>query len=258
MTPLPKIFLRVPISHRALHDLAAGRPENSLSAMRAAIDRGYGIELDVQSASDGTPMVFHDYKLGRLTGEKGLVNQRTPAELEQIPLAGSTHGDTIPSLAQVLDLVAGRVPLLIEIKDQDGALGPDTGALEAATAKELAGYDGPVAVMSFNPHSVAEFNKLAPHVPVGLTTGRFSAKNWPIVSKNRLSRLADIHDFEDSGASFISHRADALSSPAVTRLKAEGVPILCWTTRTPAADAKARKIADNVTFERYLPAIPAE
>ncbi len=258
MTPLPKIFLRVPIAHRALHDLAAGRPENSLSAMRAAIDRGYGIELDLQAASDGTPMVFHDYKLSRLTGEKGLVNQRTASELNQIGLTGSTHGDTIPTLAQVLDLVAGRVPLLIEIKDQDGALGPDTGALEAATARELETYQGPVAVMSFNPHSVAEFNRLAPHVPVGLTTGRFSIKNWPIVAKKRLSRLANIHDFEDSGASFISHRADALGTAPVRKLKAEGVPILCWTTRTPAADAKARRIADNVTFESYLPVIPVE
>ena len=131
--PLPDAFLGPPIAHRALHDVSAGRPENSLSAVQAAIAVGYGIEIDLQLTADGAAMVFHDYGLKRLTGRDGTVRQRTAADLSAIPLAGG-DGETIPTLAEVLDRVAGQVPLLIELKDQDGAMGDRIGPLEAATA----------------------------------------------------------------------------------------------------------------------------
>ncbi|HHB80131.1 MAG TPA: phosphodiesterase, partial [Aliiroseovarius sp.] len=219
MTALYPDFLRLPIAHRALHDLTDGRPENSLSAIRAAIQAGYGIEIDLQPSADGVPMVFHDYTLDRLTGAKGPISQRTAAELGQIPLAGSSHGDTIPTLAEVLDLVAGQVPLLIEIKDRDGALGPDVGTLSREAAEVLAAYTGPVAVMSFTPHAIAAFTPHAPGVRVGLTTGRFLPENWP-VPQARLDELRAIPDFTPLGASFVSHHADALDAPRVAELKA--------------------------------------
>ena len=120
---------------------------------RAAIAAGYGIELDVQRSADGEAMVFHDDAMPRLTGEPGLVRDYTAAALGRIALRDG--GETVPTLAEFLALVAGRAPLLIEIKDQDGALGPDVGPLEARVAALLAGYAGPAALMSFNPHSVA-------------------------------------------------------------------------------------------------------
>ena len=122
---LPDSFFARPIAHRALHDAAVA--ENSLAAVEAAIAQGYGIEIDIQPARDGTPMVFHDYDLGRLTAQTGLITQYSAAELGEIKLTGG--GGTIPTLAQVLNVVAGRVPLLIEIKDQDGTLGPNVGPL---------------------------------------------------------------------------------------------------------------------------------
>ncbi len=256
MTPLPADFLRRPLAHRALHDLAKGRPENSLSAIRAAIAAGYGIEIDLQPSADGVPMVFHDYQLERLTGEKGALHLRNAATLGAIGLAGSTHGDTIPTLGEVLDLVAGQVPLLVEIKDQDGALGSNVGDLGRATARLLSAYAGPVAVMSFNPHAMAAFAAHARDIPLGLTTGRFLQENWPLVPRDRLNELATIPDFARLGASFVSHRSDALNTPRITDLKAAGAPILCWTIRSPEADTEARKIADNVTFEGYLPPVP--
>ena len=176
MSRLPAQFLGAPIAHRALHDLAAGRPENSPSAIEAACRAGYGIEIDLQLSSDGQAMVFHDYDLNRLTHEVGPVRQRSAQALGQICLRGGTDG--IPRLDQVLAQVAGRVPLLIEIKDQDGAMGAGVGALEAAAARTLKRYDGPVAVM-------------------------------------------------------------------------------CWTIRSAEAEAAARQIAHNVTFEGYPAAIPA-
>lgn len=150
---LPASFLDRPIAHRAYHDIAAGRPENSVEAIIAAIEAGYGIEIDLQLSADGVAMVFHDYDLDRLTEETGPVRARSAAALGAIALKHGSRG--IPTFAEVLTLVAGQVPLLVEVKDQDGAMGPDVGPLEAAAVQALRCYDGPVALMSFNPHSVA-------------------------------------------------------------------------------------------------------
>lgn len=247
--PLPDAFLRVPLAHRAYHDAAARRPENSRAAVQAAVAAGYGIEIDVQLSADGAAMVFHDYDLGRLTGETGPVRGRSAAELADIPLTKGDEG--IPRLEEVLTITGGAVPLLIEIKDQDGAMGEDVGPLEAAVADALTGYDGPVAVMSFNPHSVAEMARLAPDLPRGLTTSAYSGEDWPLLPNETRERLRGIPDFDRVGAAFISHQASDLASPHVARLKADGVPVLCWTIRSPEAEVNARRIADTITFEGY-------
>ena len=157
--PLPESFLKAPLAHRAYHDRSARRPENSRAAVRAAVAAGYGIEIDLQLSSDGQAMVFHDYDLKRLTGHGGRVRARTAAELGAIRLLDAEDG--IPTLAEVLAIVGGRVPLLIEIKDQDGAMGPGVGPLEKATARALQDYRGDIALMSFNPHSVAALAECA-------------------------------------------------------------------------------------------------
>lgn len=244
---LPPSFLAQPIAHRALHDAAIA--ENSMSAIRAAVAAGYGIEIDIQPSKDGAPMVFHDYDLGRLTQETGPVAMRTAAELGEIALKGG--GGRVPTLMQVLKAVAGRVPLLIEIKDQDGALGPKVGDLEKAVCEELDGYTGDVAMMSFNPHSVAACQAHAPHIPRGITTCPYPAKDWPTVPETVRAALREIPDYDRVGASFISHQQDDLGSPHVAALKARGVPVLCWTVRSPEIEAEARKVADNITFEGY-------
>lgn len=244
---LPPSFLAQPIAHRALHDAAIA--ENSMSAIRAAVAAGYGIEIDIQPSKDGAPMVFHDYDLGRLTQETGPVAMRTAAELGEIALKGG--GGRVPTLMQVLKAVAGRVPLLIEIKDQDGALGPNVGDLEKAVCEELDGYTGDVALMSFNPHSVAACQAHAPHIPRGITTCPYPAKDWPTVPETTRAALREIADYDRVGASFISHQQDDLSSPHVAALRARDVPILCWTVRSPEIEAEARKVADNITFEGY-------
>ncbi len=244
---LPQAFRDTPIAHRAYH--GPGAPENSRAAIRAAIATGYGIEIDLQLSADGVAMVFHDYELDRLTGASGTVRMRGAAHLQQIGLSGSD--ETIPTFAEVLDLVAGQVPLLVELKDQDGAMGDALGPLEEATARDLAGYAGPVAVMSFNPHAMARMAKLAPDVPRGLTTCAYEAAHWPTLPDARRAALRTIPDFESVGASFISHHWSDLGNPRVAELKAQGTPILCWTIRSPDDEAQARRIADNITFEHY-------
>ena len=247
---LPDAFLARPIAHRALHDRKAGRVENSIASITAAMDAGYGIEMDVQLSSDGHAMVFHDDMLDRLTAQKGPLRARSRADLERIAL--TDDAGTIPALDDVLALVAGRVPLLIEIKDQDGAMGPDVGPLEQATCQALAGYRGDVALMSFNPHSMAACRTLAPDVPRGLVTSAYDPRFWPDLPVAVCDHLREIPDYDHVGACFISHEAYDLDRPRVAGIKAKGAPILCWTIRSAQAEAKARQIADNVTFEGYL------
>ncbi|MGH1463841.1 MAG: glycerophosphodiester phosphodiesterase family protein [Cognatishimia sp.] len=244
-------FLTAPLAHRALHDVTDGRPENSRAAIRAAIQAGYGIEIDLQLSEDAHPMVFHDYELSRLARADGPIRQRSASDLATIPLIGGDEG--IPTLQEVLDLIDGQVPLLIELKDQDGQLGANIGALETATAALLNRYKGPVAVMSFNPHSVAKMATLCPGVPRGLVTGAYDPDVWAPVTPETCDRLRDIPDYDRVHASFISHQAQDLNRPRVAELKAQGADILCWTVTSPDQEAQARKVAQNITFEQYLP-----
>ncbi len=255
MSGLSSAFLTIPLAHRALHDIANRRPENSRAAIRAAIEAGYGIELDLQLSSDGRAMVFHDDHLARLTATKGPVRALSAATLGNILLKGGDEG--IPTLSEILDLVAGQTPLLIEIKDQDGALGPNVGQLEKAAATALVGYKGPVALMSFNPHSVAACAELAPEIPRGLTTCNFARTSWRSVPGSVLARLRSIPDYDRVGACFISHKHVDLRRPRVAEIKSGGGAILCWTIRSPREEAAARKIADNITFEAYRAVLPA-
>ena len=174
---------------------------------------------------------------------------RNRTELAATPL--NDDPGMIPSLEAVLDLVAGQVPLLIEIKDQDGQMGPNIGQLETATAKALTGYAGDVAVMSFNPHSVLRMSELAPGIARGITPSRYEPVHWPELPPATRDLLRLIPDYDRTGACFISHEASDLNSPRVAELKAQGAHILCWTIRSPEAEAAARKVAQNVTFEGY-------
>lgn len=250
---LPPSFANAPLAHRALHDVNAGRPENSRAAIRAAIAAGYGIEIDVQLSADGAAMVFHDYHLERLTDVQGAVQLFTADDLRSTPLRGGDEG--IPDLAEVLQLVAGKVPLLIELKDQDGAMGPKVGALERATSEALRDYEGDVAVMSFNPHSVALMQELCPDVPRGITTSAYRPDDWPL-SAAVCDHLRTIPDYDRVGACFISHEVDDLNSPRVAELKQAGALICCWTVRSAEQEVFARQVADNITFDGYLAVWP--
>ncbi len=252
---LPRAFLEIPLAHRGLHDVEKGIPENSRAAVRAAIEKGYGVEVDVQPSSCGEPMVFHDYALGRLTGESGPVGMRSREELGAIGLSGGDEG--IPTLREILEIVDGRVPILIEMKDQDGGLGENVGDLPRRVAETLGGYEGPVAVMSFNPHMIAEFARHAPDIPRGLVTMDFVDTDlWQLVPMDRREELSTIPDLERVGADFVSHGRMHLGREDLGKVREKGLPILTWTVRSPEEEEEARKVADNITFEGYLPVIP--
>jgi glycerophosphoryl diester phosphodiesterase len=253
--PLPESFFRLPLTHRGYHDLSRGIVENSISAFSAAINAGYGIELDIQLSADGQAVVFHDDTLDRVAEGTGLVIDRTSAELRTIRLKHS-H-DTIPTFAETLALVAGRAPLLVELKDQSGTMSSTDSRLEAATAAALHGYQGPVALMSFNPHTVACLAELAPQQCRGIVTCSWGEDDAALLGREVCDRLRAIPDYDRTQSSFISHELADLERPRVADLKASGAAILTWTVRSPADERFARRIVHNITFEGYPAPLPA-
>ena len=243
---LHESFLSIPFAHRGLWD--ADRPENTMAAAQAAVDSGFGIEVDLQLSKDDQAMVFHDDTVDRLTSEIGWVQSYTAEELGQMSILESDQ--TIRALPELLKIVDGRVPLLLELKDPTARPGGILGPLETRVMRDLSTYVGPVAVMSFHPGVVKNLARMAPAVPRGLVGQQFDPEE---VGQETADALNDYASFEDSGCCFISHNWRDLGMPAVARLKEQGVPILCWTTRAPVEGIFAKKIADNVTFEGYLP-----
>src|SRR2546423_11663899 len=151
-----------PIAHRGLHDAAAGIIENTASAFKAAIDGGFGIETDLQISADGEAMVHHDFALGRLTLGSRLLAAMTAAGLKEVPFRATA--DRMMTLGELCDFVAGRTPLVIELKSRfDGDR-----RLAARAAEVLESYAGPVAVMSFDPGPVQALRDIAPGLPQGL------------------------------------------------------------------------------------------
>ncbi|MBE3640609.1 glycerophosphodiester phosphodiesterase family protein [Mangrovicoccus algicola] len=247
---VPAWLLSRPIAHRGLHDAAAGIPENSRAAAEAACAAGHPIELDLQPSADGVAMVFHDDDLARLTGETGPVTSRSAAELGRMRLLDSA--ETVPSFAEFLDLVAGRVPLLVEIKSQPGSPAIATNALVEAALAALDGYEGAVAVMSFNPFAVAHGVMIRPDLPWGITTGHGPGL-FPEHPDTDAAITGGATDPRDYGAAFVSHGLRAQDAPWIGDLRRAGVPVLAWTIRSPEEEAMARGFAANITFERYRP-----
>ena len=242
-----------PYAHRGLHDAEAGIPENSLSAVRAAIDAGYGIELDIQPAADHTPIVFHDEKLYRMTGQHGLISDMMPQDITPLTLKGSR--ETVPTLAETLDLVAGRAPLLVEIKHH----GESDGRFETAILQVIEGYRGPLALMSFDPSALMHLKARAPGVPRGLVSEAYWLKPfWPTVSAGeRLRRRLMLHAIR-TAPHFIAYHWRDLRNPflRIAMLLARK-PLLTWTVRKPEQAATAfERRADQIIFEDFHPAAP--
>ena len=226
-----------PIAHRGLHDIARGRPENTLAAFDAAAERHYGVECDLHISADGIPIVFHDDTLDRLTGEAGSVRDRTAAELGDLRVKRT--GEWIPTLDEMLSLVAGRVPLVLELKSLPGR----NAGLAFGVAERLRRYAGPAAVMSFDPALIAETKAADPNLPRGLT----AMGNWRTAAEHFRAALG-------LGVDFVSYAIDDLPTPMpVISRKLLKIPLICWTVRTAAQLEKARRWTDQITFEGFLP-----
>ncbi|HEY8567472.1 MAG TPA: glycerophosphodiester phosphodiesterase family protein [Beijerinckiaceae bacterium] len=238
-----------PIAHRGLHDAARGIYENTLSAADAAARAEFAIECDVQDTADGEAMVFHDHTLDRLTGERGPVRERTAAALQALMIGGTA--DRIPTLAEFLGLIAGRVPLVVEVKSRfDGSLG-----LTRRTLEVIAGYDGPVAIKSFDPNVVATVRALAPELPRGIVAeARYEHPSYDALPRETKVELANLLHWPATEPHFVSWKVTDLphAAPFLARTLG-GVPVMAWTVRTPDDRARATARADQIVFENFVP-----
>jgi glycerophosphoryl diester phosphodiesterase len=242
-------WLRRPIAHRGLHDASRGIVENSASSVTAAMGKGYAVEVDLQCAAGGMPVVFHDSTLDRLTGAAGPVAAHDVEALREIPLKGTA--DRILSLPDLLALIGGYVPIILEVKSTWSR----DGAFETNIAKLLASYAGPVAVMSFDPYSVAAFRRVAPALPRGLVAGRFNdAGHWSDLTAGQRFAMRHLLTSTFAWPHFIAYDVRAL--PALAPLIARtlfGLPLLTWTVRTLPDRERALRYADAMIFEGIEP-----
>ncbi|MGE3246451.1 MAG: glycerophosphodiester phosphodiesterase family protein [Beijerinckiaceae bacterium] len=239
-----------PIAHRGLHAQDRGIVENSLGAAEAAIARKFAIECDVQLTADGEALVFHDYTLERLTHAAGAVAERTAAEAGALPFRNSAG--TPPTLPAFLDAIAGRTPLVIEIKSDFSG---DT-RLAARTAEIVAQRSHPVALKSFDPHIMTFLRANAAtlgiaHMPLGMVAeANYDHPEWSRLDARLRQNLSQFLHWEDTRPDFLSWNITDLphATPHLLR-KALGLPVMTWTVRTAAQRENAARWADQIVFE---------
>jgi glycerophosphoryl diester phosphodiesterase len=238
-----------PIAHRGLHDKARGIVENMPGAVQAAVAANFSIEVDIQLTADGEAMVHHDDELGRLTEGSGALLTKTAAELKQVTFKNTS--EKMMSLADLCTLVAGRVPLVIEVKTHfDGDR-----RLVTRMAEVLSTYDGPAAGMSFDPDQVMALRDLLPSRPRGIVAQRrYTEAEWPKATAAQRHEMTHLRHLPRTRPHFVSYRVNDL--PAIAPWIAKnlfGCNLLSWTVRTPEQRARSEKYAEQMTFEGFRP-----
>ncbi|KNY17019.1 glycerophosphodiester phosphodiesterase [Shinella sp. SUS2] len=225
-----------PIAHRGYHDLNRKVWENTLSAFARAADAGFAIECDLQYAADAVPVVFHDDDLKRLCGIEGDVRQRTAAELGLLKVGGTEDG--VPTLRRLLDLVEGRVPLVLELKGREG----DDDGFAMAVLDTIEDYDGPVALMSFDHWLLKDLTAIGTSRPVGLTAEGARPENFAVHEEAM-----------QLGLDFISYHYGHLPNAFISRQRDLGRQVITWTVRDDEARTITALNADQMTFEGFDP-----
>lgn len=239
MSILDSCLFKKPIAHRGLHN--AELPENSAGAFENAISQGFPIKFEVQCINDGNVVVFKDSKLSRMTGKDGYVSTLETSQLKDVHLCDTEF--VIPTLEEVLELVNGKVPLLVEIESED-----KIGRLEKRTEEILRTYGGDFAVQSFNPYSLGYFKQNAPHVMRGQMSTVFTKKEVPSFFKR--CALTKMSLNKVSQPDFITYNAELLPSKYVSKL---GLPTLAQPVRSQSQSDKISEYCDNIIFEKFIP-----
>ena len=230
-----------PIAHRGLFDKKAGIPENSIPAFERAIEKGYPIELDVHLLEDGKVVVFHDDDLNRMTGVKKKIKDCTYDEIKDLKLDGTNYN--IPLFIDVLKLVNGSVPILIELKSDRKA-----GETEKELVKLLENYKGDYAVQSFSPFSLIWFKNNYPKILRGQLSASFQKDR---MCKLRKFILKNVYFNFLTKPDFISYSIDAFPNKRVESFRNEGNLVLGWTVRKQEDLDKAKKYCDNIIGENF-------
>lgn len=234
-------------AHRGLHNKPR-IPENSMAAFRAALDRGYGIELDIHLLKDGQLAVIHDSTLKRTTGAEGRIEDLTADDLADYRLEGTQ--EVIPTFREVLDLYAGKAPLIIELKP----VGNNHGALTDAAVAAMEGYEGPWCMESFDPRCLMVLRKKYPHIIRGQLSEDFPRNNpkmpriLAFVLKHHLENFLTVPDF-------VAYRFDQRKSTPSNALcrKFWGAQGVAWTLRNKEDHPLAQAEGWLPIFEGYIP-----
>jgi glycerophosphoryl diester phosphodiesterase len=230
------------VAHRGLWS-PHGAPENSLGAFQAACAHGYGVELDVQLSADGEAMVFHDDDLDRLTGASGRVRDHTAADLSEQRLCGTD--ERIPTLLEALAVIGHRAMVHVELKTPYGGVG----RLEQRVHEVLIDHAGPVAVIGFNPYSHAWFAERFPGVLRGLDSHRYD--HAPHLAEEQRRAFARLEHLAIARPHFLALGVDMLPGDVAARHRADGLPVIAWTVRSPEQRASLQDHCDNVIFEGF-------
>ena len=238
-----------PVAHRGLHDAARGIMENMPAAAQAAVDGNFAIECDIQLTADGEAMVHHDNALGRLTEGSGALLRKTAAELKAVKFKDTP--ERMMTLGDLCAFVAGRVPLVIEVKSHfDGDR-----KLVSRMAEVLAAYSGPAVGMSFDPDQVLALRELIPQRPRGIVAEReYTQAEWPEASAEQRRGMTHLRHAFRTRPHFVAWWVDELpaAAPWIAR-NIFGCPLLTWTVHTPEQRAIAARHADQMIFEGFSP-----
>jgi glycerophosphoryl diester phosphodiesterase len=232
------------IAHRGLW-APSGAPENSLAAFQAACVRGYAIELDVQLTADGHAVVFHDENLDRLTGVGGRLRDHTAADLGAMKLLGTD--EFIPTLADTLTMIGHRAMVYIELKTPFG----EVGALEKVVTEILIDHNGPTAVIGFNPYSHAWFADHHPQILRGLNSYGWNDDGARKLAPEMRKSLAALEQVEIARPDFLVLGLDMLPSTRADVHRANGMPVIAWTVRSPEQWGTISDHCDNLIFEGF-------
>lgn len=239
-----------PIAHRGLHDHANGIIENSRSAFEAAIERGFGIECDLQITTDGDPIVFHDATLERLTGAQGRVIETSTEDMRALPLLGSAAEDKPMLFTELLELVDGRVPLVVEIKQQNYP--SETRYLATRALKDVLSYKGALAFQSFDPTALNTIYKAGGRGDLGIITYDYRSEADHLRGLQKFLLRHTLHR-AISHFTFIACEKTALMNPIVRFRRARGIKVLTWTVRSKEEARVALQHADQIIFEGFDP-----
>ena len=238
-----------PVAHRGLHDATRGIIENMPAAAQAAVAGNFAIECDIQLSADGEAMVHHDDALGRLTEGSGRLREKTAAQLKSVPFKATA--ERMMTLSDLCDLVAGRVPLVIEVK----SLFDGDRKLVKRMAEVLSSYQGAAVGMSFDPDQVIALRELMPSRPRGIVAERhYTAQDWPEASPAQRREMTHLRHIFRTQPHFVAYSVDELPAPAPWLARnVLRCPLLTWTVRTPAQRAHAAQHADQMIFEGFVP-----
>lgn len=249
MSRAPAWLTARPIAHRGLHDRARGIIENMPLAIDAAVARNFAIEVDLQPSADGEAMVHHDYVLGRLAEGTGELLSLTSEQLKQAVFKNTS--DRMMTLGDLCARVAGKVPLVLEIKSRfDGSR-----TLVKRMAEVLASYKGPVAAMSFDPDQVAAVREVMPQLTRGIVAERhYVDGEWKQLPPQKIHEMTALRHAFRTRPHFVSYSITDLPAPApwIAR-NIFGCALITWTVRTPEQQAKTYRYADQMTFEGFIP-----